>query len=249
MTTKFFTNEGENTLLNKFTGVFEHNQDIEFFDALVGYFRASGYFSVRPYLDNVPHIRILVGINVDEIVAKYQSKGLLFKGDTQQTVAVLTYRTPHNREGALLDANQAISICRQQAREWNINPEQIGMIGFSAGAHLTAAAAQNPPRQNFSILVYPAYLNQADSTRLTTDIAITKETPPAFITQAQDDKRYYRSALAYSLALEQANIPFELHFYTRGGHGYGLRDLGKPAHQWTTPCEAWLRDQQILPTE
>ena len=165
------------------------------------------------------------------------------------SAAVLTYRTPHNREGALLDANQAISICRQQAREWNIDPEQIGMIGFSAGAHLTAAAAQNPPRQNFSILVYPAYLNQADSTRLTTDIAITKEAPPAFITQAQDDKRYYRSALAYSLALEQANIPFELHFYTRGGHGYGLRDLGKPAHQWTTPCEAWLRDQQILPAE
>jgi hypothetical protein len=88
VSTKFFTNEGVNTLLKKFEGVFEHNTDIEFFDALVGYFRASGYFSVRPFLDNVPHIRILVGINVDEIVAKYQSKGLLFKGDAQQTVDV-----------------------------------------------------------------------------------------------------------------------------------------------------------------
>jgi len=81
MSTKFFTNEGDNTLLKKFAGVFEHNTDIVFFDALVGYFRASGYFSIRSYLDRVPHIRILVGINVDEIVAKYQSKGLLFKGD------------------------------------------------------------------------------------------------------------------------------------------------------------------------
>jgi len=86
MSTKFFTNEGENTLLKKFEGVFEYNKDIEFFDALIGYFRASGYFSIRPYLDHVPHIRILVGINVDELVAKAQSKGCLFKGDAQQTV-------------------------------------------------------------------------------------------------------------------------------------------------------------------
>ena len=83
MNTKFFTNEKENTLLRRFAGVFEHIPNIEFFDALVGYFRASGYFAIRPYLDKVPNIRILVGINVDKIVAKYHSKGLLFKGDHQ----------------------------------------------------------------------------------------------------------------------------------------------------------------------
>lgn len=86
MSTRFFTNDGENTLLNKFKGVFEHNKDIEFFDALVGYFRASGYFKLRPFLDNVPHTRILVGIDVDKILAKYQSKGLLFQGDANQTL-------------------------------------------------------------------------------------------------------------------------------------------------------------------
>lgn len=83
MSTKFFTNEKENTLLRRFAGVFEHIPNIEFFDALVGYFRASGYFAIRPYLDKVPNIRILVGINVDRIVAKYHSQGLLFKGDHQ----------------------------------------------------------------------------------------------------------------------------------------------------------------------
>ena len=88
MSTRFFTNEGDNTLLNKFAGVFENNSDIEFFDALVGYFYASGYFAIRPYLDNVPNIRILVGINVDELIAKYQTKGLLFKGDAQETIDV-----------------------------------------------------------------------------------------------------------------------------------------------------------------
>lgn len=86
MSTKFFTNQDTNTLLNKFKGIFEHNTDIENFDALVGYFRASGYFKVRPFLENVPNIRILVGIDVDKILAKYQSKGLLFQGDANQTL-------------------------------------------------------------------------------------------------------------------------------------------------------------------
>jgi len=86
MATKFFTNREQNTLFNKFKGIFDNNKDIEYFDALVGYFRASGYFKIRPLLDDVPHIRILVGINVDEMLAKYQSKGLLFRGDVNQTL-------------------------------------------------------------------------------------------------------------------------------------------------------------------
>ncbi|OEY72811.1 helicase-related protein [Salegentibacter salarius] len=86
MSTKFFTNRDDNTLLKKFQGVFEHNPDINNFDALVGYFRASGYFRIRPFLENVPQIRILVGINVDKILATYQSKGLLFHGDANQTL-------------------------------------------------------------------------------------------------------------------------------------------------------------------
>lgn len=87
MSTRFFTNDGENTLINKFQGVFENNRDIESFDALVGYFRASGYFRLRPFLNNVPKIRILVGIDVDKIIAKYQAKGLLFQGDANQTLS------------------------------------------------------------------------------------------------------------------------------------------------------------------
>lgn len=86
MSTKFFTNEGNNTLLQKFKGIFESNKDIEFFDALIGYFRASGYFRVRQFLNDVPNIRILVGINVDKIIEKYHSKGLLFQGDANQTM-------------------------------------------------------------------------------------------------------------------------------------------------------------------
>lgn len=89
MTTRFFTNEGVNTLLNKFSGVFAANKDIEHFDALVGFLRSSGYFSVQPYLKNVQKVRILVGINVDEIIESYHRRGLLFLADPAATVEKL----------------------------------------------------------------------------------------------------------------------------------------------------------------
>lgn len=78
MSTKFFTNSEENTLIKKFQGVFTYNPNLVYFDALVGYFRASGYFRIRPFLDKIPQIRILVGINVDKIVAETQKIGLEF---------------------------------------------------------------------------------------------------------------------------------------------------------------------------
>lgn len=87
MVTKFFTNDRQKTLLEKFKGIFEHNPQIAHFDALVGYFRSSGYFNIRPYLENVPQIRVLVGIDVDAILAKYQGQGLLLQaiGDGKAT--------------------------------------------------------------------------------------------------------------------------------------------------------------------
>ncbi len=85
MSTKFFTNKGDNTLLKKFEGIFKSNKDIEYFDALVGFLRASGYFSIRPFLNKVPKVRILVGINVDHIMSKYQQQGLEFREDNELT--------------------------------------------------------------------------------------------------------------------------------------------------------------------
>ncbi len=87
MNTKFFTNQKNNTLFNKLEGVFKHNRHINNFDVLVGYFRSSGYFKLRPLLDDVDNIRILVGIDVDKVSLEMQQNGLaLFKGDTQKSV-------------------------------------------------------------------------------------------------------------------------------------------------------------------
>ena len=85
MSTKFFTNQNGNSLLNKFEGVFTHVSGIHHFDALVGYFRASGYFKLRKFLDKIPKIRILVGINVDLLTKKYHDKGQLYIENPEET--------------------------------------------------------------------------------------------------------------------------------------------------------------------
>ena len=85
MSTKFFTNQGDNNLLRKFEGVFENIESIRHFDALVGYFRASGYFKVRPFLNKIPKIRILVGINVDKLTKIYHEKGQLYLENPEET--------------------------------------------------------------------------------------------------------------------------------------------------------------------
>lgn len=84
MSTKFFTNEKENTLINKFDGIFKHTS-VHYFDALVGYFRSSGYFQIREYLKNVAKVRILVGIDVDYLISESARKGLEFNFNTQVT--------------------------------------------------------------------------------------------------------------------------------------------------------------------
>ncbi|MFH1004600.1 MAG: helicase-related protein [Bacteroidota bacterium] len=85
MPSNFFTNQGENSLLRKFEGVLTNMQSIQQFDALVGYFRASGYFKVRPFLENIQKIRILVGINVDKLTQEFHSKGQLYIKNPDRT--------------------------------------------------------------------------------------------------------------------------------------------------------------------
>lgn len=85
MSTKFFTNENGNSLLKKFKGAFEHIADIYAFHAVVGYFRSSGYFSIREHLLKVPEVKVLVGINVDLISAEAKKRGLMFFGEPERS--------------------------------------------------------------------------------------------------------------------------------------------------------------------
>lgn len=166
------------------------------------------------------------------------------------TAYVLRYRVPDNREGALQDVQRAIRIARAE------NPgKQVGVMGFSAGASLTARAAtrfQAPSytatdetdtqsaRPDFAALIYPAYMDEGEHHTLTPELTITEQTPPFFVFQTADD-HYGNSALVISQALRNHKIPVQLHIYEKGGHGYGLRaNLAEAASKWPKLMEEWL---------
>jgi acetyl esterase/lipase len=181
------------------------------------------------------------------------------------TGIVLKYRVPR-RPGAgkdkvepiesLQDAQRAMSLVRSRAAEWGIDAKKIGMLGFSAGGHLTAKTSttfasrsyeavdsvdSHSCRPDFTVLVYPAYLVEKDATGLKPEFPISKETPPAFLAHAYDDPVTPESSLFYFLALKRAGVPAELHVYALGGHGFGLRKSETPSHTWPARCEDWLR--------
>lgn len=166
------------------------------------------------------------------------------------TAYVLRYRVPDNREGALQDVQRAIRIARAE------NPgKQVGVMGFSAGASLTARAAtrfQSPSytatdetdtqsaRPDFAALIYPAYMDEGEHHTLTPELTITEQTPPFFVFQTADDP-YGNSALVISQALRNHKIPVQLHIYEKGGHGYGLRaNLAEAASKWPKLMEEWI---------
>lgn len=183
------------------------------------------------------------------------------------TAVLLKYRVP-SRQGverhaaALQDAQRAFGMVRHRAKEFGINPDRFGVLGFSAGAHLAAALATSCSgprsypkvdgadavscRPDFSILIYPGYLASKEDNRLPAEVAVSTNTPPTFLAMTQDDPVRVENVLFYSLALKQAKVPFELHVYPTGGHGYGLRKSDHSATTWPDRAADWLRSRGLL---
>lgn len=171
------------------------------------------------------------------------------------TAFVLQYRIPNKREGALQDAQRAIRIVKGNSQKWNITPENIGIMGFSAGGSLSARTSTNfnkktyvpvdkfdslSCRPSFTMLIYPAYLDQGPNLTLTPELELSKDVPPIFIFQTADDP-YGNSALVMAGALRNAKLPVELHLLSSGGHGYGLRTGKLAAETWPVLAEKWLK--------
>ena len=136
---------------------------------------------------------------------------------------------------------------RSKAKELGVDPKRIGMLGFSAGGHLTAWTSTNYDkrsyepvddadkescRPDFTVLIYPAYLVAKDGGGLAPDLRVTKETPPTFIAVAADDRVIAEGSVVIYSALHKAGVPTELHEYAAGGHGFGLRPSDKPCSTW-----------------
>lgn len=167
---------------------------------------------------------------------------------------VLQYRVPNKQKGALQDIQRAIRIIRSKASNWELNTDKIGVIGFSAGGSLCARAStmysektyslvdkleKLSCRPDFTMLIYPAYLDKGVNRSLTPELKVNEKTPPSFIFQTADD-RLANSALVYATALRDANVPVELHLLPKGGHGYGMRSGNVAAETWPNLAEKWL---------
>jgi acetyl esterase/lipase len=184
------------------------------------------------------------------------------------TGILLKYRVPRRADmpkgpppQALMDAQRALSLVRARAKEWGIDPSRVGMLGFSAGGHLTAWASTNFDRRayepiddidkescrpDFAVLVYPGGVVAPKKDELSPEIRVTKETPPTFFAHAGDDRVRPENSVVMYLALKKAGVPAELHVYASGGHGFGLRPSARPCSTWPQRCAEWLRTQGFL---
>jgi acetyl esterase/lipase len=163
----------------------------------------------------------------------------------------------------LQDAQRALGIVRSRAAGWHIDPKRIGVLGFSAGAHLSAALSTHfeqrlydpvddadkvSCRPDFAVIVYPGYLALAEQNLApNAEIRVTEKTPPTFLVQAEDDPVHVENSTVYFLALKNAKVPAEMHLYASGGHGYGLRRTELPVTAWPKLVETWLETIQVVP--
>lgn len=187
------------------------------------------------------------------------------------SACVLKYRVP-SREGlprywaAFQDAQRSIRLIRSKAEEWKIDPDKVGVLGFSAGGHLAIASANESETQtyepiddvdkfdvkpNFAVPVYPGYLiedhNEFGELKLSDAIRIDPNAPPHFIAVASDDvNRGFASAIFYC-ELKKKGVLCELHIPLEGGHGFGIREGWGYATEWIENCEKWLRVIKMIP--
>lgn len=180
------------------------------------------------------------------------------------TGIVLKYRVPARKDqprylAPLQDAQRALRVVRSHAVEWNIDPNRIGILGFSAGGHLSAVTSTNHDkshyepidetdklscRPDFAVLMYPAYLIEGD--HLAPEIRVDAKTPPTFFIHASNDGWTPENSIRMYLALRQLKVPAEMHVYATGGHGFGLRPSDKPVCTWPKRCEEWMKSQGLL---
>jgi acetyl esterase/lipase len=186
------------------------------------------------------------------------------------TGIILKYRVPRHSDEIkdrparrpLQDSQRAVSLVRSNASAWGIDPQRIGIVGFSAGGHLAIATAINfekrsytaideidtiSCRPDFAVSVYPGYLKVKDKDELAPGLEIPAGTPPVFLAHGGADiiSPPENSVLMY-LALRRAGVPAELHVYANAAHDFGVRPSDQPCSTWTESCAAWLRHQGFL---
>lgn len=218
--------------------------------AAIMIFPGGGYWNLAWDLEGEEVASWLNSVGITGIVVKYRVP----RRPTQPV--------PLPPPGPLWDAQRALSLVRSKAKEWEIDPNRIGTVGFSAGGHLSLAVATGNEtrtyeavdeidrlscRPDFAIAVYPGYLVKKETGLLAEHINIRARTPPVFLVHAGDDTMAdAENSVGMYLALKRAGIPTELHVYAKGEHGFGVRKKGQLTDVWTEACVAWLRHLGML---
>jgi len=195
---------------------------------------------------------------------------------------LVKYRVPDSgpypqHAAALQDAQRAMGLVREHAAAWHIDPHRIGIIGFSAGGNLVAQLSTHfqkrmytpvdkadslSCRPDFAMLIYPAYIPQPDNlNQPRPTFHVTANAPPSFLVQAEDDPIHVENSIDYFLLLKHAGVPAQLHIFSHGGHGYGLRpirqsvsvnDVNPPSRRplpithWPSLAATWMRSIGML---
>ena len=153
---------------------------------------------------------------------------------------------------------------RSQAARWHIDPQKIGVLGFSAGGHMVAAmstqfekrlypavdaADKESCRPDFAVALYPGHLAIHEKNFvLNPDVQVTHRTPPTLLIQAEDDPvDPVENSIVYHAALRRAGVPVEMHLYVKGGHAFGLRRTSSPITGWPGLAERWLESIGMIP--
>lgn len=200
------------------------------------------------------------------------------------TAFVVKYRLGmrYHAPAQLQDASRAIRIVRSKAKEWNVDPGRIGILGFSAGGHLAATLGthfdigkadnsdlieRTSSRPDLMILVYPV-ITMGDFTHAgskkyllgdnptpeqiknySNELWVTKDTPPTFLVHAVADPGVpVENSLLFADALRKAGVPFEMHLYEKGPHGFGLAPNDPVLSSWLERCADWLKAHGFIAT-
>jgi len=186
------------------------------------------------------------------------------------TAFVLKYRLgpKYHHPAELQDAQQAIRMVRSRAAEYQVEPDRIGIMGFSAGGHLASSAATHfdaSSRPDFLILGYPVISFVSDVHRgsmrmllgdqpdpklvenLSNELQVTAQTPPTFLFHTTTDQTVpVENSVMFYMALRKAGVPAELHIYEQGPHGVGLAPTDEALASWPGRLADWLRVRGLL---
>lgn len=184
------------------------------------------------------------------------------------TAFVLKYRIPRRAKRIhwepMQDVQRAIRVVRYDAEKWNVDPQRLGVMGFSAGGHLSVMAGlhsqtkcydpkddadQESALPNFICPIYAAFLGSGykdDKAELSDLIKVPANAPPTFMAVTWDDTMRGAQAALLFARLKENGISAELHAYASGGHGYGIRKTGNPVSTWNLRLKAWMESEKLL---